>query len=177
MNWVDLALISVFFLFGLRGYFKGLFREVFSLAGLIAGFIAAAHYDDRLAVIIGAYWETSALVRKGLAFVAIFFMVYFTLSLVGWLLHRSEKALFVQTLNRLGGIAVGIGKGAAVLAFVVFFLGSASWVPSATRDKVSGSYLAPSLSRLAESMMRIGREKIFPSSQSEARELPRGDFA
>jgi membrane protein required for colicin V production len=177
VNWVDLTLISVFSLFGLRGYFKGFFREVFSLAGLVIGFLSAVRYGERLAAVAAFYVESPTLIRKGVAFLLIFFMVYFLFSLIGWLLHRLVRFSFLQTFNRLGGVAVGVGKGAAVLAFVVFFLGSASWVPPETRDKVDASYLASPLSRLAENMIRIGKEQMFPESRSEARGWPGRLFA
>ena len=133
MNWVDIALLAVFSLFGVRGYFKGLFREVLSLCGLVVGFIVAVRYDDRVAALGGSYWNISPFILKGAAFIVIFFVVYFVFNVAGWLLHHSEKALFLQTVNRVGGIAVGIGKGAAVMALIIFVVHTASWVPDSTK--------------------------------------------
>jgi membrane protein required for colicin V production len=76
VNWVDLTLISLFSLFGLRGYFKGLFREIFSLAGLVVGFMAAVHYNQPIAAILESYWEAPPQVHKAIAFVAVFFVLY-----------------------------------------------------------------------------------------------------
>ncbi len=101
------------------------------------------------------------LILKGGAFIAIFFSVYFLLSLFGWLLHRSEKLLFLKTLNRAGGIAVGVGKGMAVAALAVFLLSSSSWLPQATREKLIGAYSGSPLSRLGEGLIRLSKEKIF----------------
>lgn len=167
MNWVDIALLAVFSLFGVRGYFKGLFREVLSLCGLVVGFIVAVRYDDRVAALGGSYWNISPFILKGAAFIVIFFVVYFVFNVAGWLLHHSEKALFLQTVNRVGGIAVGIGKGAAVMALIIFVVHTASWVPDSTKVKLDGSYLVSPLSRLGEGMIRIGKEKLF-SDESAA---------
>jgi hypothetical protein len=101
------------------------------------------------------------LILKASAFVIIFFMIYLTLNLAGWLLHRSEKLLFLKTLNRTVGIAIGMGKGAALTALAVFLLTSSSWLPQPTRQKFEGSYLVSPLSHLAERLIRIGKEKIF----------------
>ena len=168
MNWVDLALLAVFSLFGLRGYFKGLFREVLSLCGLVAGFMVAVRYDEQAAALALHYWSLSPFILKGGAFIVIFFVVYFVFNLAGWLLHHSEKALFLQTVNRIGGIAVGIGKGAALTALIVFILHSASWVPRSTRESLERSYLVSPLSRLGEGMIRIGKEKLFSTEGSAA---------
>jgi membrane protein required for colicin V production len=161
VNWVDLMVLIVLVLFALRGFFRGFFREIFSLAGLIAGFMLAVAYERSASAFIASYWQMSSLVLQGVAFVAIFFSVYFLLSLIGWLLHRSEKLLFLKTLNRAGGIAIGMGKGVAVAALAVFFLSSSLWLPQSAREKFIGAYSVPPLSRLADNLIRLGKEKIF----------------
>ena len=171
MNWLDLIVIAILALFGLRGFFRGLFREVFSLAGLLCGFMLAVAYDRQLADWVAAYWKLSPLLLKGGAFIAIFFVIYFLFSLAGWLLHRWEKLLFLQTVNRTGGIAVGMGKGAALAALAIFFLSSAAWLPERARENIAGSYFIAPLSRLGERLIRIGKERIF--SDDGAVELPR----
>jgi membrane protein required for colicin V production len=177
VNWIDLALLAVFSLFGLRGYFKGLFREVLSLCGLVVGFMIAVRYDERVAALAGSYWNFPPFVLKGGAFVVIFFAVYFAFNLAGWLIHHSEKALFLQTINRLGGVAVGIGKGAALTALVVFIVHSASWVPHSTKQSLEGSYLVSPLSRLGEGMIRMGKEKLFSGDGNAAQKQLKGSFA
>lgn len=169
MNWIDLALLAVFVLFGVRGYFKGLFREIFSLMGLALGFIAAVRFDERAGALGQIYWHTSPLIVKGAAFVAIFFLVYFLLNLIGWLLHQSEKMLFLQTFNRIGGVTIGIGKGVAVMALLFLFLSSASWLPNSTKDQLHGAYFVSPLSRLGEDILRVGKEKLFPEMRDEAK--------
>jgi membrane protein required for colicin V production len=172
VNWVDIALLAVFSLFGLRGYFKGLFREVLSLCGLVVGFMIAVRYDDRVAVFGASYWNISPFILKGAAFVAIFFVVYFVFNMAGWLLHHSERALFLHTVNRIGGIAVGVGKGAAVMALIIFVVHTASWVPHSTKVKLDGSYLVSPLSRLGEGMIRLGRDKLFSDGNNAQTQAP-----
>ncbi|MBI3059657.1 MAG: CvpA family protein [Deltaproteobacteria bacterium] len=99
MNIVDSILLVLLLLFGLRGYFKGLFRESFSLLGLIIGFMVAVRYDEPAALLWPESWRLSLLVVRVLTFVGLFFVVYFTFSLAGWLLHRSAKFLFLQSMS------------------------------------------------------------------------------
>lgn len=174
MNWVDLLLLGFFALFGFRGYFRGFFRELFSLAGLVAGFMVAIAYDQEIAALFPKHWQVSPLLQKGLAFVSIFFIVYFLLNLAGWLLHRSEKLLFLKTLNRLGGIVLGAGKGAALCALAVFLLNSNALLPQPTRENFADSLLAQPLSRLGQDLIRFGKEKIFTGDGSEPSAPPSG---
>lgn len=175
VNWVDLILVVVLALFGLRGFFRGLFREFFSTAGLVLGFILAVSFTNAAAAYAASFWGLSPLILKGAAFMVIFFVAYFFLSTAGWLLHRSEKMLFLKTVNRTGGIAIGVGKGAALTALAVFFLSHATWLPHAARDNFAGSYLVTPLSRLAESLIRVGKERIFNDESSERASSPSFD--
>ena len=169
---MDLILVVVLALFGLRGFFRGLFREFFSLAGLVAGLILAVMFAGVGASYATPFWKISPLILKGTAFVIIFFLTYFLLSMLGWLLHRSEKMLFLKTINRTGGVAIGVGKGAAFAALAVFFLSQASWLPPSTRSNFEGSYLVTPLSRLAENMIRVGKEKFLNGESSERASSP-----
>jgi membrane protein required for colicin V production len=172
VSWIDPILIGVLALFGLRGFFRGLFREIFSIAGLVAGFLLAVTYAGPVAAYAEAIWRISPLILKGSAFIVIFFVVYFLMSAAGWLLHRSERLLFLKTLNRAGGIAIGVSKGAALTALVVFFLSQASWLPRPTRDPFDGSYLVTPLSYLAESLIRVGKTRIFFGESSQRASSP-----
>jgi len=175
VNWIDLILICMLALFGLRGFFRGLFREVFSLLGLIAGFMMAVAFLPSAASYAAAFWKGPPLFLKGSVFVVIFFLVYFVFSLVGWLLHRSESLLFLKTVNRAGGIAVGLGKGAAIIALMVFFLSEAAWLPKAGQENFHASYLVSPLSRFAESLIRLGKQKVFLGADVEQASLPSGE--
>jgi membrane protein required for colicin V production len=171
VNIVDIVLLSLLFLFGLRGYVKGFFREIFSIAGLIVGFMAAARYNHTVATLTEEYWKVSPFILKGASFIAIFFAIYLCFNLVSWFIHHSEKFLFLQTLNRAGGIVIGIGKGAAVMALIVFFMSSASWIPSSASEKIKTSVLVPSFSRLAEVIIRVGKERILTTEDNRVRLL------
>lgn len=171
MNIVDPILLFLLSLFALRGYFKGLFRESFSLAGILSGGLVAIRYDDPMSAFLANYWEVSPIILKVSSFIALFFITYFVFNVIGWLLHRSEKLLFLQTVNRVGGVALGIGKGAALLALLVLFLSTSPWMPKKTRQSLDGSYLAPPLSELARGMIRIGKAKLFQADEAGVRNV------
>jgi membrane protein required for colicin V production len=175
VNWVDLIVLVVLALFGLRGFFRGLFREIFSVIGLIAGFMLAVTFDHQVANYIAGHWKLSPLFLKGSAFILIFFLVYFGLSLIGWLLHRSEKLLFLQTLNRSGGVVIGLGKGATFTALAIFLIISTNWLPEPARERFAASYLVVPLSHLAENLVRIGKEKFFSDEGSAQVPAPNGN--
>lgn len=170
MNTVDLILLAVLFLFALRGYFKGLFRETFSLAGLAVGFVLASRYDERAAALLAESWKTSFIVLRAASFVMIFFIVYFCFNIVGWLLHRSASLVFLQGINRIGGVVVGAGKGAALSGLAILFLVSTPLLPPKTQDRLGRSYLVPAFERFAQQLVSFGKSKFLDTAEPSANE-------
>ena len=128
MNIVDAVLAAVLCVFAVRGYVKGLFREVFALLGLSVGLIVSVRYYEQVSLWVDS-WPYSPLILQVIVFVLLFFLVYIALNWVGHLLHRSADRMFLGGLNRLGGLLVGGSKGALFLGVGLFFAISHSWVP------------------------------------------------
>lgn len=169
MNSIDLILLISFLLFGLRGYIKGFFREAFSLAGLIVGFSSAVRYNQAVAPVIEEYWNVSPFILKGVSFVTIFFIVYFLFNLFGWLLHHSQRLVFLQTLNHAAGVVIGLLKGVAVVGLAISIMGSSSWLPFSAKDKIAGSIFAPFLVQLGDGIVQIGKERMLPLYERQTR--------
>ncbi len=128
MNIVDAVLAAVLCVFAVRGYFKGLFREVFALLGLSVGFIVSLRYYEQVSLRVD-FWPYSPLILQVIVFVLLFFLVYIAFNWVGLMLHRSSGLLFLSGFNRLGGLLVGGSKGAFFLGVGLFLAISQSWVP------------------------------------------------
>ena len=168
MNTVDLILLALLALFAVRGYFKGLFREIFSLLGLFLGLLVAARYDERVAALWAETWKHSFIVLRAATFAALFFFTYFSLNLIGWLLHRSAPLLFLQGINRIGGVVVGMGKGAALMALAIFFLAATPLIPRGAQENIGRSYLAGALQRLAAELVALGKTRLLGPAEPAA---------
>jgi len=165
VNIVDPVLVVFLFFFALRGFFRGLFRESFSLLGLFLGFMVAVRYEEPVAALWKSYWKFSPTALKAVTFVAIFFVVYFVSNLVGWILDRSAKFLFLQTINRVGGIALGMGKGAVLLALIVFFISSSPWMPQKLRENMAESYLVSPLRQFGRKLAQATKADLLKPEQ------------
>ena len=162
MSIVDLTLTVILSLFALRGYFRGLFLEVLSVLGIFAGFIAAFQYNGTVATMVQEYWNVSPIILKGVSFFLVFLAVYFVFNLVGWLFQRWSRFLFLAGFSRVGGVVVGACKGAAFLALILLFLGSATFIPKKMKDTIDDSYLVPPLNRFGQELVQIGKDWFFP---------------
>lgn len=168
MNIIDSILLLVLCLFGLRGYFKGLFREAFSFLGLVIGFATSVRYDQWVAETLATYDYLPAVSIKPISFVAIFLLVYFAFSLTGWLLHRFAQFLLLHVVDRAGGVLIGTGKGLAILALFLFLLTAFPLLPQPVANKLTESYFAGMLAHAAGGLLKAQKHKIlFPDSGPE----------
>jgi len=177
VNITDPILLLLLFLFGLRGYFKGLFRESFSLLGLSIGLMVAIRYDDPLAALWSYPWKVPPIVVKSIAFVALFSVIYFASCLAGWLLHHYAKHLLLQGVDRAGGTVLALSKGTVVLALIIFFVVSSPFLPPQTKRKIDESYLVPPLSQLGGGLYRLGKAKLLPRKDAQAQTRKRPAFS
>lgn len=141
VNIVDAVLAAVLCMFAVRGYVKGLFREVFALLGLSVGFIVSLRYYEQLSLRVDS-WPYSPLILQVIVFVLLFLLIYIALNWVGLMLHRSASLLFLGGINRLGGLLVGGSKGALFLGVGLFFALSQSWIPQGYHQPLGKAALA-----------------------------------
>ncbi len=168
MNIIDSVLVLLLCLFGLRGYFKGLFREAFSFLGLVIGFATSLRYERWVAESLTAYHYLPEVLIKPVSFVAIFILVYFAFSLTGWMLHRFAQFLLLHGVDRAGGVLIGTGKGLAILALFLFLLNTFPLLPQPVANKLKQSYLAGMLAHAAGGVLKAQKHKIlFPDAGPE----------
>jgi membrane protein required for colicin V production len=173
VNIVDPILLVLLALFALRGYFKGFFREAFSLLGLFAGVMVSVRYEQSVADLWAQSWKFSFIFLRAATFVALFFLTYFSLNLIGWLLHRSASLLFLQGVNRIGGIVLGAGKGVAIMALAVFFLTSTPLISRKAKENIGRSHFVPAFNQLAAELVQWSKTALLEPEESRAGERER----
>ena len=164
MNGVDLALAFLLAIFGLRGYWRGLLREGFAFLALVAGVTAAFRSTAMVAAEVDRYVSLPAALQAGAAFVMVFVMVHVSVNLFGVLLDHLVGTHVAGWFNRLIGAAAGVGKGVAVLAFVLLFLHLFP-VFRGLDERVMRSKIGPPLVGAASNVIRSG---VAPTLQSGA---------
>jgi uncharacterized membrane protein required for colicin V production len=158
MNGIDVALALLLLLCGLRGSWRGVFRESFGFAALVLGLLAALRGADA-----GASWladhtaaaELTGTALLGAAFIAIFLVVNAAMNLLGVACDQLFGRGALRVVSRVGGALFALGKGAAVLAFVLLFLHLFP-VVSGIDQQIAGSRLARPMVSAAGAVLRAG---------------------
>lgn len=131
MNPFDWFLLAVLVYSVVQAFLRGLVREIFSLAGLVAGVLLASWNYGRCALPISSVISSPA-VANTVAFLAIALGVMIVAALVGRMVHATAHAVGLGFFDRLGGAAFGLLRGSligiAILMAVSAFLPNADWV-------------------------------------------------
>ncbi len=158
MNGIDVALVVLLLLCGLRGSWRGFFRESFGFGALLLGLLAALRGAEA-----GASWlsgqsaaaELHGSALLGAAFVVIFLAVSAVVNLLGVAGDQLFGRGTLRIPSRVAGALFALGKGAAVLAFVLLFLHLFPVVPGIDQQ-IAGSRIARPLVSAAGAALRAG---------------------
>ena len=142
MTWLDYAVLGVFGVSLALGVWRGLVREVLSVAGWVIAFLAANLLAGPLGPSMPQAIPTPEL-RVAAAYVAVFVGALVVTTLVAILLSKIVKAVGLGGLDRLLGAAFGAARGVLILLAAALLAGLTN-VPRQAywRDSASGPLLA-----------------------------------
>jgi membrane protein required for colicin V production len=138
MTPVDWLIVAVIFLNVVFAAMHGFFVEVFSMAGLVVGYVVAAWQYPRVAAWLQSYLS-SELLAEIFGFLIIFFAILILFSIVGRLARKLMKEVGLSVLDRFLGALLGVLKGA--LAVSVVLMGMTAFTPASSL--LEKSELAP----------------------------------
>ncbi len=159
MNLVDILILAVLLVFLVKGALRGLLREVCSLLGLLLGGFLAFRYQGPLAEVIVRALDWPTQVCLVIAFLLVFFACIALFAVLGFLLSRFVKMLFLGGLNRVAGAFFGLVQGVLLLAIILFAL-SLRPLPWGLTPVLRASQLAPPLVALGKATMQGSRSLL-----------------
>lgn len=147
MTWLDYAVLGVAAVSIAWGAWRGLVREVISLAGWVIAFLAANLFAGPLGTALPASIPGAEL-RVLLAFLAVFVVTLAITSLAALLLSKIVSAIGLAGLDRLLGSLFGLARAAlivlalALLAGLTELPGQPAWKSSASGAAMAAAVLA-----------------------------------
>lgn len=159
MGLIDIFILVVLAFFLLKGILRGLLKEVCSLLGLVLGGLFAFTFHLPLAQLLQDSFSLPAQLCVWGSFLAIFLLVVFCFAVIGFVLNRFIKIVFLGGINRLAGAVFGFLQGVVILSIIVLTL-SSSMAPQMVRKKMAQSELAPPFSDLGEAIFSGSRNLI-----------------
>lgn len=122
MNYLDIIIAIVLFLFGFKGYRKGLIIEVVTLLAFGVGIYGAMHFSDFTAAHLQEVMEINPKYLNTVAFVLTFILLVIVVNLIGKMVTNLIRAMNLTFFNKLGGFVFGVAKGVLLCSILLLVL-------------------------------------------------------
>lgn len=124
MNWFDIFLIVVLFIFTWKGFRAGLVGAIGGFFGVIFAIWAGSHYMQSVgAWIMKAIDLDNAYLASIIGFLVVFMAVNIVFGLIISVINRVFHIIpFIDLINKLLGAIVGIVTGALAVAAIVYLM-------------------------------------------------------
>ena len=119
MSYLDIIILLPLIYGVIRGLMRGVVMEVFAIAGIILGIIAAKMFAGEAATWLQQYsqWDISLL--RPIASFVIFLLVAIACNLLARLLTKIFKMIALGWMNRLAGGLFGAAKWILIMAVII----------------------------------------------------------
>jgi len=121
MNFIDIIIIVLMLIFGIKGYLKGFIHELFSILIIVISLIGAILLYRSLAFVLGKYIENKDLTLL-LSFLSIFLFIAILLIIIRNTITELIDNLNFKDFDCLLGVVFGLFKGLIICGIVFIFL-------------------------------------------------------
>jgi membrane protein required for colicin V production len=150
----DIIVLVVIGILTIAGLSSGMVRQLFGLAGVVAGYMLAMRYYQFCSKYLTSFPPGTA---KATSFVAIFLACIVVAYLIGWLIEKVFSATGLGLLNRIGGGLLGFVKGSLIVCVMVMVLNVFS---PANAGFYKRSYTIKYIQRVTALFKKVTREEI-----------------
>ena len=123
MNWIDIIILILLGLAVGMGFKKGLVQEIVGIVALIVSFFLALKLHPAAANgLVKMFKEIPPHLAPTIGFAVMFLAAFGAITLAGWLLSKLIKASPLDLADKLGGMVIGLLKGAVVISILLLLL-------------------------------------------------------
>ena len=157
MNLFDIIIFAILCFFAVKGLVRGLVNEASSLAGLLIGGWLAYRFHPLLAAPIKSALHLPTHLASFLAFIIILLLTGICAHIIGNIVTAALRLVMLGSLNRLGGLLIGVAEGALLLC-MVFSIATSGFMPEQVRNKIRSSESAHMLAQTGDYFLREWRD-------------------
>ena len=153
MNLFDIIIFLILCFFAVKGLVRGLVNEASSLGGLLIGGWLAYRLHPLLAVPLKSALHLPAHLSSFLAFIIILLISGICAHIIGNVVTAALRLVMLGTLNRLGGLLIGVVEGSLMLC-LIFSIATSGFMPEKIRSKIRATESANTLAQTGDSLLK-----------------------
>ena len=143
MNYLDIVIAIILFLFGFKGLRKGLVVEVVTLLAFGVGIYGAMHFSDFTAEHLQEVMTIDPKYLNTVAFILTFVLLVVLVNLIGRAVKKMVQTMNLGFFDRLGGFVFGVAKGVLLCSAVVLMFNNLQFTGLIKEDVKKESRLYP----------------------------------
>lgn len=156
-NYFDVTVGAIILLLAIKGFMNGVIKEVFGLAGLIAGVYFASRLAGNAAAFIDKTFihiENASLLKL-IGFMSILIIIWLGATILGAIISKLTSASGLGFMDRILGFIAGGGKYFVIFALIVTALSNVTLIKENTQKYVKDSLLYPLLYKAGSAIIKI----------------------
>lgn len=157
ISFFDLAIGILLIIFGIKGLFSGLIKEVFGLIGIIGGIFVASRYAGSVGDMIDSslYHISNRSSIYFIGFLVTLLAFWLASVLVGFLFTKLVNLSGLGLLNRILGFLIGSLKIFLIFSILIFILRSIEVFRENMDSKLQNSYIYPYLIKSGNYIVKL----------------------
>lgn len=169
MNYIDFIIALIVLVGALYGLIKGVFRQLGSLGGFVAGVLVSRLFGASFASLLQQMFDLSEGVSCVIAYSLLFLLVYLVCLQLMRLVHHFSHQVALGWLDRLGGALFGAVKYLVILSILLNLVHVVdSKVRLLPTREISGSHLYGYTLRVAPALLAIAQEQFSAETKPHA---------
>ncbi len=172
MNTFDLIILLIIGFLCVKGLFKGMVLEIFTLIGLLIGYLIALRVKSNLTVFIQKWIHLPDIVINTISFLLVFMVIIIIFRFIAGRIRQIFKWTFLGWVDRGGGLLIGLLKGSLIASLVILLI---SIIPLSERVKKEqeNSILFSPIRTVAPAVFNIIKT-AFPKTENFYLEVKQG---
>jgi membrane protein required for colicin V production len=149
MNKLDIIFITILSITLIRGFLRGIVKEIIGIFGIIGAFLVASNYYNFIQKYISTIipdGQIASIVSFTTLFITTLLFIYF----LGAMIRELLKTLSLGWLDRIGGAAFGLLKGILISSLILFML---TFMLTPKSSLIAGSRLSPYVTMVTEKII------------------------
>ncbi|WP_294955194.1 CvpA family protein [Sulfurovum sp.] len=169
-NYFDITIGAIVLILGIKGFMNGFIKEIFGLAGLVAGVYFGSRFADTAAAFINDNFlqMQNPTLLKLFGFLAVLIIVWLGATLLGSILSKLTSVSGLSFIDRLFGFIAGGGKYFIIFALIVTALSNVTLVKENLGKYVKHSVLYPYLIKTGSAIIHLDPAALGLGEQSKA---------
>ena len=122
MNFIDICILVVLGIFGVKGFIRGIVIEIFTLVGMVVAYVIAIREMSFFSNLLVTKFHLPDILASSIAFFILFIGIVFLFRWIAGALKLFARWTFIGWLDSLGGVLFGLFKGALIASLVILLI-------------------------------------------------------